>query len=239
MNLFYNKSLKKIVLRVPYIINLKRYLLAYIDSIKSTKKSYAQFKEDVLVMELLPNITPTSSIYIEVGANQPTQISNTYLFYRMGFNGIVIEPNRQMTKLFRHFRHRDIHLEIGCSDNSGVSKFKITDASVTSGFSDNIKALTNKHDWVPILTLDEVWTNAGESKLVFLLSIDTEGFDLHVLKGAKKTLENTACVIIETSEDDIVEINSILIHAGFKLAKNTTCNYIWINSDTLKKISQI
>lgn len=234
MNLLHNRFLKKVGLKLPFLIRLKRYFIAFKDASRSPKITYSQFGEDLLVMELLPNISTANGIYIEVGANQPTQISNTYLFYRMGFRGIVIEPNREMTGLFKSFRPGDIHLEIGCADNSGVCKFKKADASVTSGFSENIKAVADSL-WVPLLTLDEVWRDAGEKQMVFLLSVDTEGFDLHVLKGAKETLKHTACVIIETSENDIREIQAIMTQAGFKLVKTTKCNYIWLNEEAAKK----
>jgi FkbM family methyltransferase len=233
------KLLKKVATSFPFLVKLRRYYVAYKDSKNNIKKTYSQFGEDLTVFELLPGISPANAIYIEVGANQPTQISNTYMFYRMGFHGIVIEPNREMSGLFRHFRPGDIHLEIGCAENSGVSKFKKTDFSVTAGFSDNITAETNNQSWVPLLTVDEIWRDAGGQQNVFLLSIDTEGFDLHVLKGSKETLKHTACIIVETSEDDINEINEIMLQAGFKLIKTTDCNYIWLNEETANNIINI
>jgi FkbM family methyltransferase len=190
-------------------------------------------------MGLLHGLSPKNGIYIEVGANQPTQISNTYLFYRLGFHGIVIEPNKEMTSLFKHFRPEDIHLEIGCADDSGVSKFKKADVSVLSGFTDDINVVANSQYWTPLLTVDEIWRDVGEKQMVFLLSIDTEGFDLIVLKGAEETLKHTAVVIIETNENDIIEVKTIMLQSGFKLVKTTACNYIWLNEDTAKKICQV
>ncbi len=188
-------------------------------------------------MELLPGLTPSYGIYIDVGANQPTRISNTYLFYRLGYKGVVIEPNRELTGLFKRFRQRDIHLEIGCSNNSGVGNFKKTYASVGSGFADNIKPLKDVVNFVPLLTVDEIWRDTG-LKNVFLLSIDTEGFDLNVLNGANDTLKNTACIIIETRYNDVNEINAILHKAGFRLVKTTDCNYIWKNEGIVKTMSK-
>lgn len=238
MKLSYSTIIKRIALQLPFLIKLKRYYLAYKDSISVTHPTYSQHAEDIIVQELLPYISPNNGIFIEVGANQPTRLSNTYLFYRLGFRGIVIEPNHEMTSLFRRFRPEDIHLEIGCAGNSGVGKFKKAYASVLSGFSDNIETITNGHSWVPILTVDEIWRDAGEKQLVFLLSIDTEGFDLQVLNGALETLKYTACVIIELSKDENVEIHNIMMQAGFHLIKNTACNFIWLNSDVANKMRQ-
>lgn len=145
---------KIIVLKFSFLISIKRYFVVYKDTIRSTRKTYSQFGEDLIVKEVISNIPPTKGIYIEIGANQPTQISNTYLFYRLGFHGIVIEPNHQMTKLFKRFRPKDIHFEIGCAEASGVGKFKKADFSVLSGFSSDIISIPNKICWVPLLKCD-------------------------------------------------------------------------------------
>lgn len=234
MKLFYNSITRFIVDIIPGLKNIRRYYLAWLDSMKSTRRTYSQFGEDAIVMDLFPSIIKSDSIYIEVGANQPTQISNTYLFYRKGFRGIVIEPNRFMTSLFRRFRPEDIHLEIGCADESGVGKFKTAATTVTCGFSDDIKAVKGQFSWIPLLTVDEVWRDAGKRQNVFLLSIDTEGHDLKVLKGAKETLEHTASVIIETRDEDLNDIKDILLGFGFELVRKTDCNLIWINKETTR-----
>jgi FkbM family methyltransferase len=233
----FHNIIQKIAKKLPFLVRLKRFLFAYLDTIGRTKKSYSQFGEDLFVLGLFGNI-PSSSIYIEVGANQPTQISNTYLFYRMGFNGIVIEPNREMTRLFVQFRPKDIHLEVGCSEVSGVGKFLKAESSVLSGFIENDIIRTKGISWVPLLTVDEIWRDAGERKLVFLLSVDTEGFDKIVLKGASETLKHTVCVIIETSEADKQGINEIMILSGFALVKTTICNMIWINEGLKSLLNQ-
>lgn len=237
MNRLKEKLLVTAALYMPFLIRFKRYLIATTDSARSIKKTYSQSGEDLLVRNLLP-VTPLQDvIYIEVGANQPTQISNTYLFYRMGFNGIVIEPNKELSKLFTRIRPKDIHLEAGCSVNSGVGMFKKTHSSGESGFSDNINAVKGGTYFVPMLTVDEIWKDTG-SKDVFLLSIDTEGFDLQVLKGAAETLKHTACIIIETREDDLQDINAVLINSGFRNAYTTENNFIWINEATAGRMTE-
>jgi FkbM family methyltransferase len=231
VNLLHNPVIKKIADIFPVIKRVRHYFLAYKDTLLPVRKSYSQSGEDVIVQELLPELSSSDFIYIEVGANQPTQISNTYLFYRKGFRGIVVEPNHEMSALLRRFRPKDIHLEIGCSGFSGIGKFKISESSVVSGFSENIKSVSSGQFWVPILTVDEIWRDTGEGKKIFLLSIDTEGYDLQVLHGARETLKNTLCIIVETSENDIDEIKKVLIDSGFKLIRKTDNNFIWLNEN--------
>ena len=46
-------------------------------------------------------------------------LSNTYKLYLKGWRGITIEPNPDMTPLFRRFRPGDLHLQIGIASEPG------------------------------------------------------------------------------------------------------------------------
>ena len=220
---------------LPFLKKFRRFIIALYNSIMPVKISYSQSAEDKMVWELTKIKLKPEYIYIDVGANQPTQISNTYLFYRKGFRGIVIEPNHELSVLFRRFRPGDIHLTAGCSDKCSLGKFKLSDSTSVSGFGDSVKLRIKGYSWVPMLTVDEIWLSAGEEKTVFLLSIDTEGFDLQVLKGAMKTLQNTICLVIETSADNAEEINTILKGYQFELITKTENNYIYLNQNLVNK----
>jgi hypothetical protein len=54
-------------------------------------------------------------IYVDVGANHPTSISNTFLLYRHGLHGVTIEPNPELSQLHRRFRRRDVVVSVGSS----------------------------------------------------------------------------------------------------------------------------
>jgi FkbM family methyltransferase len=199
------------------------------------KCRYSQNGEDIYVDELLEGIKPGSSIYIDVGANQPSQISNTYLFYRRGFRGILIEPNSELSGLCRYFREHDTFLCVGAAESAGVAEFKIGESSVTAGFSGHVAA--RRTSWVPLLPVDTIWRVIGKSVPVFLFSIDTEGFDLNVLQGARDTLQHTACVVVEAQES-CREISGFLESFGFVMARETNCNTIWINHENLAALKR-
>jgi len=59
--------------------------------------------------------------------------------------------------------------------------------------------------------LDEI---AEAHNSIKLLKIDTEGFDLNVLKGAKETLKKTAFLVVEQTG---VEVQKLLVQQGFDL----------------------
>jgi FkbM family methyltransferase len=212
----------------PFLVRTKRFLMAAKDAWSPPKRIYSQNGEDVYVEKLLNGIEQGSCIYIDVGANQPTRISNTYLFYRKGFRGILIEPNSELSGLCRRFREHDAFLNIGAAESAGVAEFKVGESSVTAGFlqDENVRSTS----WVPLLPVDAIWEAIGKRAPVFLFSIDTEGFDLNVLRGARETLRHTACVIVEAKEN-YPEISGLLESFNFVKSCDMECNTIWINHE--------
>jgi hypothetical protein len=67
----------------PALGKYKRYSVAYFHSFLPTKKTYSQHKEDLFILETLKLYKLDESLYVDIGANHPTDISNTYLLYGM------------------------------------------------------------------------------------------------------------------------------------------------------------
>ena len=100
----------------PFLGNYKRFAKALFLKLRSLKNSYAQNGEDILLLNLISQYDKDFSVdYIDVGANHPSDISNTYLLYRKIYNGFLIEPNPELCNLLRTFRSKDIVLNLGIS----------------------------------------------------------------------------------------------------------------------------
>ena len=83
------------------------------------KTSYSQEAEDLLMYKLLKETHRVSNgFYVDIGAHHPIRFSNTYLFYKMGWHGINIDPIPGMKQQFNFFRPRNINLELGISADS-------------------------------------------------------------------------------------------------------------------------
>lgn len=236
-----NKILKFIAQKFPYLGKFKRFLTALIHTISPIKKSYAQHKEDEYIFNLLKYYNIEKAIYVDVGANHPTSISNTYLFYRIGLNGIVIEPNKELIQLHKIFRKKDIPLQVGCSNEPGIFPFYHSKIPVLSSFDystfKNHKIQSEKNYWykeyIPILKLDDIIKHIELNfNFIFLLNIDVEGLDYKVLLGAENTLTNTLFVCIEfNDEEQKKQINDFLENRNFTLMNQISCNLIFKNTD--------
>ena len=53
--------------------------------------------------------------YLDIGAHHPRQLNNTYLLYRSGGSGVLVEPNPKWLPLIRKDRPHDVCLNVGLS----------------------------------------------------------------------------------------------------------------------------
>lgn len=218
--------------RFTSILGAKRHLVAMSDSFRY-RRSYSEHGEDRFIEEQLQlaGYNVHAGAYVDIGANQPTWLSNTYLFYRKGCRGVAIEPNPDMEFLFRLWRPRDTFIRVGCSDLSAVLEYKYTYTSSLNSFGNCSNDDIVKTEYLPVLTLDDIIANMNLGE-IFLLSIDTEGFDAHVIRGAQKTLSKTIWVIVEQNDSQAVLAN--LFHdQGFRFVTRKGCNNLYFNEDNL------
>ncbi len=185
-------------------------------------------------MPLLGTVTAERAIYLDVGANQPTRLSNTYWLYRRGFSGIAVEPDPSLANLWRAIRPRDALVCAGCGTEAGISSFKVARASVASAISlpEHEVARTIA---VPILTLDQVASLRPDLPIA-LLSVDVEGHECEVLRGGPQSLARTAIALIEENgrRDEICRL---LSPHGLKLSAELGCNLLFKNEAVLRTIA--
>jgi len=114
---------------------------------------------------------------------------------------------------------QDSVYNLAISDINGAVKmsFKERESAIShvinSGEEDDSETVKVKS-----MTLDN-WCHKEKIEIVDLLKIDTEGYEVHVLKGAKKTLAKTRYLHMEISLEDenytFSEINSMLYSEEF------------------------
>jgi FkbM family methyltransferase len=152
---------------------------------KRLKFTYAQEGEDIIAQALLPE---ANGFYVEVGAFHPVSISNTYLFYRKGWRGIVIDPVPEVVELFRQRRPNDLVVECAVSNEEGERRFDIMQVGETNRLDGETVSEPAKAPLRSIQVrcrklasiLDE---HLPTGKMIDFLSVDTEGHDLNVLQS--------------------------------------------------------
>lgn len=175
--------------------SLRRYLLAALarrecgvtaSEWKRLRFTYAQHGEDIIAEALLPE---ARGFYVEVGAFHPVSISNTYLFYRKGWRGIVIDPAPEVAKLFQRRRPGDHLLACAVSEEESVRRFDIMPAGETNRLSAAAAAGTSSPQpryslQVPCRRLAGILDeHLPPGQTIDFLTIDAEGHDLSVLRS--------------------------------------------------------
>lgn len=217
----------------PGLGKYKRFAYALKDNNSAVRNSYGQGGEDRIVYDLLAEHGIQKGTYVDVGANHPSTISNTYLLYRNGFRGIVVEPNPELIRLFKIFRPADIPLMVGCGEKAAILPFHISNTPVLSSFENTTGVIANMY--LPILPLDDIMSNF-EYQVIDFLSIDVEGLNIQVLKGAGKTLAKTRVVCIEYDNEEDIKTITESLKGTHNLYRKLPINLIFTHKDLLPAV---
>jgi FkbM family methyltransferase len=150
--------------------------------------SYSQRGEDLIISKALGN--KRKGFYVDVGAFDPFILSNTLKFYKRGWGGINIEPQRERYASFVKNRQRDINLNIGIGKKEGVMDFFEMVQPVLSTFSKSEAKENQKLGYklkgvskIKVCHLSRVLSSHVGKKKIDFMTIDAEGFDLNVLES--------------------------------------------------------
>lgn len=216
----------------------KRFGKAWYHSIQPVKRSYSQHGEDVVIAEFLSQYDLQGSVYVDIGANHPSDISNSYLLYRKGLRGIIVEPNPELVGLFKKFRPGDIALAIGCSNENTILPFHVSKTPVLSSFADTRDNNTYKTQYLPVIRLDDAIRHL-KFTFVNLLSIDVEGLNYEVLEGARETLGKSLLICLEYDTDGDRARFSQFLGDGFSLYGEMGCNLLFINKTLSQQLKGV
>lgn len=153
-------------------------------------ESYSSFGEDRLILKFLAK--QPAGFYVDVGAHQPIDYSNTYALYRRGWRGLAIDPDPEAIAAFRRDRPEDtaLHCAIGTKPGD-VTLHLFSDRSMnTIDEALYRRTLLNprkRHQGdirVKRQTLAAVLTeHVPRDTAVGFLNVDCEGVDLDVLRS--------------------------------------------------------
>ena len=196
--------------------------------------SYSQFGEDAVLQAFLP---PGDGFYIDIGSGHPTQGSNTYALYLMGWRGILIDPIASNISLSQAVRPGDTCILGLCGDADGDSveffEFEIYQYStMLPGRAKEVEKLGHKVKSTYELTVTTVAEQI--SSLTFdgptVLSIDVEGAEYQVLQGNDWDHFRPDLICVEEWEPPLLkstEVSGFLATKGYTLIAVTGFSSIY------------
>ena len=91
-------------------------MFGFFEKLKSqddSQLSFSQSGEDRIIKFVFDVLGIHQYRYLDIGANHPSRINNTYLFYKLGGSGVLVEPNPRWQSLTSRLRPRDLCLNVG------------------------------------------------------------------------------------------------------------------------------
>jgi FkbM family methyltransferase len=180
----------------------------YPESWVTNKHFYGQYGEDSKLRELFKN--KKDGYFVEVGAMEGVRFSNTFLFEKLGWRGICIEPHPDYFNLLKKNRTQSICIQAaaGSSDKDGVNFYTNYRGSMST-LDKNLEGFFKSHYGsffggfktiqVPQITLNNVFEKYKVPIEIDLLSIDTEGTEEDVFSGLDFNKYKPRVVIAEIS----------------------------------------
>jgi FkbM family methyltransferase len=163
--------------------------------------------------------------YVDVGAYDPFNASNTLLLYRRGWHGINIEPDPNALSRLRRFRARDTNLGIAISEENGVVHFLLDGSFSRVDTSVDAPSHGITRIVVPSRRLEDVLSEVASGLEIDLLDVDCEGHDLSVLRSNDWQRFRPRLILAESHLDPPVDLETFMSEVGYQRVARFTLTY--------------
>jgi hypothetical protein len=224
------------------------------------KNFYGQFGEDAVVQSYFETkmwqqdngqkvfgskTKLPKGFYIDIGAYSPKQFSNSYWFYRQGWNGMNIDATPGSMKNFKLIRPRDINIEAVISNEIRPATFYSWSIPCV------VNTLSEEHarKWAAEMGREPMETQLMTERLeeildkhlpvstkISFMSVDVEGHGLEVLQSNNWLKYRPELIIIE--DDDVNILADIPNSPLYRFLKDNGYElYSWVRPNLIFKDS--
>jgi len=169
--------------------------------------SFSQFGEDIIIQKMLDKYSINEVCYLDIGANDPINGSNTYSFYLRGNSGVLIEPNKILCNKINKIRPNDTCLNIGIGDGSATEADYFMFQDIYNGmntFSEEEAKRYEKEGFaiqnkikMPLKNINDIIRDHVKHPIT-LISLDVEGLDEMILNSLDFEKYQPLLVCVET-----------------------------------------
>ncbi len=171
--------------------------------------------------------------FIEVGANDPEIGSQTFHLEEQGWSGILVEPQVSLVAQLkaRRTRSKVVHAACTSREKSGqgvihLPKNAYHGFATTDPTAEEEDVEFDRQEPITLVTLDSILEEAV-TPAVDLLSVDTQGTELDVLRGFNLGKYRPRLILLE---DHVTALDKhrYLQSEGYKLVRRTELNNWYI-----------
>jgi FkbM family methyltransferase len=203
------------------------------------RTSYAQCGEDLIAAFMLAQMGITDVRYLDIGANRPRHFSNTFLFYRRGSSGVLVEPDPKLCEVLRRSRPRDRCLQVASASQDGEvilhlmgsDALSTTSTQRLSGYE--TEGLGSQESiTVEALSPGTILERGFEGETPDFVSLDVEGVDIDVLSAWDFDTFRPPVFCVETimfNQEKPDTINQLMEGVGYVPLADTWINTIYVD----------
>jgi FkbM family methyltransferase len=165
--------------------------------------SFAQHGEDLQLIRLIRELGAKGP-YLDIGANHPFKLSNTYLLYLSGWRGVCVDPLPRFKALFSRWRPQDRFVCTAIGETAGEIELHQMEWDPISTVDGVLAEQCMQRGFrrlriipVPVRTIDSVLEEAGVAAPLSFLSIDIEGHELPALRSMNLEKWQPAVICLE------------------------------------------
>jgi FkbM family methyltransferase len=187
--------------------------------------------------------------YIDVGGGHPIADNVSFWFYERGWQGIVVEPQRNLLDLYDRLRPRDICVCGLIGTRPGLADFHIFSAlhglsttvgkyaNAAAGFGDQYRTVQ-----VPMMSLAELCERHHATSIDFL-KVDVEGAEADVLRSGDWGRYRPRAVVVEaiapgSGEPSWDQWEPFLLAQGYRFVLFDTLNRFYVAQEDAKLADQ-
>jgi FkbM family methyltransferase len=201
---------------------------------------FSEGDEDRLKKEFFHD--QSHGFFVDVGAFEPVEKSQTWALEERGWNGLLIEPQPHLAARLRKERRVPVY-EVACSSpaNSGKTlplqvgggmHASLQPDYYIAGFKDREIATVE----VGIRTLDEILEDSGAPEPIDFISIDVEFHEIDVLLGFNLRRWRPRLILIEDVPAGL-RIHRFMRRCGYKWVRRTGLNSWYVPEEMPMPVS--
>lgn len=177
--------------------------------------------------------------YVDVGCNHPVYHSNTWRLYQLGWRGIAIDANQEITEVYEKVRPRDQVVTMLVSDMEREMEFVVFEGSLVSTVESQHAAAWDKSNKIKGVrklfskTLNAILDEYRVPEEFELLKVDVEGHDAAVLRSIDLKRYKPIIILVEIHHETIESITHNEIYQrlsahGYRMVSLAGYNGIFI-----------
>lgn len=177
--------------------------------------------------------------YVDVGCSLPKHISNTFHFYRSGWNGLALDANGDLADEWKKIRPRDVFVHAALSDEPMEVQYKKYSSSEfntisPAGASEPLSGGPGPQllETIPMMTrtLTDIFEEYKVPEQFEFMNVDVEGLDLQVLRSLDFDRWRPKMICIETHDFDPLRPTDSPLVTFCEAAGYDFCGYLKLNA---------